>query len=101
MNWTPSYGDFMALAFLLSVLFYVRELTSNTKIKGVLRAALRRADGYGMTARDTVRIDRNQAAELLGERVIPRLGEKFNGKPDRVHPMMRSAHCRRNLRKGA
>lgn len=101
MNWIPTYSDGITLMFLLVALLYLRELASNVKIKGVLRAALRRADSYGNSGRDTVRIDRNQAAELLGEPVIPRLGEKFNGKPDNVHPMARSPWCRRNLRKGA
>jgi hypothetical protein len=99
MNWTIGYSEIITLMFLGATLMYFRELSGSSKIRGVLRAALRRADVYGKTGRDTVRIDRNQAAELLGVDVDPRRGEKFTGKFDGIHPNMRSAARRKKLRK--
>jgi hypothetical protein len=89
----------MSLLFLFAALMWVREFLSSGKIKGVLRAALRRADNYGMAGRDTVRLSRNQVAELLGLPPDTYSGAVFSGKFDPVHPSMRSPVRRRKLRR--
>jgi hypothetical protein len=99
MNWRPTYGDIMSLMFLLAGLAWLREFLSSGKIKGILRAGLRRADTYGLAGRDTVRFDRNQIAELLGLPVDTYRGAGFSGKADPVHPSMRSPVRRRKLRR--
>ncbi len=99
MNWRPEYGDYMSLLFLLAVLAWLREFLSANKIKSILRAAMRRSDNYGLAGRETVRIDRNQVAELLGLPVDTYRGTGFTGKFDPTHPTMRSPVRRRKLRK--
>lgn len=100
MTWAPTYADAMALGFLLAMILWLRELAKGSKIKGILRAALRRSDNYGLGGRDTVRMDRNQAAELLGEDVDPNRGRKFSSGFDPVHPSNQRPHRRRKLKKG-
>ena len=99
MNWMPSFGEVMVLLFVVALGLYLRELTGVSKIRGVLRAAFRRADNYGPGGRETVRIDRNQVAELLGEEPDPNRGRTFQGKFDPVHPNMRSHVRRAKLRR--
>ena len=100
MNWKPGYDEIITLLFLGATSMYLWELAKGSRIKGILRAALRKADDGVPSMRVKVQLERNQVAEMLGERPVPRLGEKFTAKFDPIHPTMRSATKRRKMGRG-
>lgn len=97
MRFVPTYSEVMTLAFLGTLFLYLRALASSSRLKGVLRTALRAADAYKPGGRDEVRIKYNQLAQLMGwrsENYPMRDPGSFGGKPSERHPASESASKR-------
>jgi hypothetical protein len=90
-----------AVLFVVVGWLWIHEHTANSKLKAVLRTALRAADNYKPGGRDEVRIRYNQLASLIGweSECFPQPDEKYAGKPSNRHPSMLSWARRRKLRK--
>jgi hypothetical protein len=56
----------LVILFCLAILLWLRELSKNAEIKGILRTGLREAESYKPGGRDHIRIPYTQAAHLIG-----------------------------------